>query len=169
MNRLIFPVFAVCCLILSLGVNAAQANSINHNTESFSTRKFLADSSHHGKRMGRGERMQKILEQLDLTSEQSQQIETIQAESRNQNESLQQKLQEVHAEMRSLLASDASVEQLREQQQKIQTFHQQLGDNRFETMLKIREVLTPEQRSQLGKLMAQKPEKRGEGRDFFER
>lgn len=103
-----------------------------------------------------------MLEQLNLTPEQSQQIETIETESRTQNETLHQEMQAIHDEMRSLLASDTSVEQLREQHQKMQDLHQQFGDNRFETMLQIREVLTPEQRSQMAELMEQR---RGEKRD----
>jgi len=64
-------------------------------------------------------------------------------------------------EMRSLMASDASSEQLREQHQKIRDLHQQMGDQRFETMLQIREVLTPEQRQQMQQLMEQNRPERG--------
>ena len=63
--------------------------------------------------------------------------------------------------MRSLLASNASEEQLRKQHQNIQGLRQQLGNNRFETMLQVREILTPEQRTQMAELMEQKRGRRG--------
>ena len=51
--------------------------------------------------------------------------------------------------MQTLLASDASTEEIREQQQEAQNLRQQLDSNRFETMLEIREILTPEQRARM--------------------
>ena len=63
--------------------------------------------------------------------------------------------------MRSLLANDASEEQLRQQHQNIQGLRQQLGNNRFETMLQVREILTPEQRTQMAELIEQKRGRRG--------
>jgi Spy/CpxP family protein refolding chaperone len=59
--------------------------------------------------------------------------------------------------MHSLLTSDASTDKLRQQHQQIQKLHQQLDDQHFETMLAVRQVLTPEQRQQLDKLMQQPP------------
>lgn len=38
----------------------------------------------------------------------------------------------------------------------MQNLHQELGNNLFETMLEIREVLTPEQRTQMAELIEQR-------------
>jgi len=65
-------------------------------------------------------------------------------------------------EMRSLLQSDASTAVLTEQHQKLQALRQQKGDNRFETMLQVREILTPEQRAKMAELISQKAERRGQ-------
>ncbi|MEI2418634.1 hypothetical protein V6O07_00005, partial [Arthrospira platensis SPKY2] len=57
----------------------------------------------------------------------------------------------------SLQQSNASPEQLRQQRQRIQELSRALSDQRFETMLEMREVLTPEQRSQLQERMGERP------------
>ncbi|VEP13046.1 P pilus assembly/Cpx signaling pathway, periplasmic inhibitor/zinc-resistance associated protein (fragment) [Hyella patelloides LEGE 07179] len=111
-----------------------------------------------------------LLQQLDLTSEQSQQIEAIREQSRTENDTLYQEMQANRSQMRShraspwarsLFTDDASSEQLRQQHQKIPDLSQQLGDRRFEMMLQVREVLTPEQRTQMATLMSQYQGRRG--------
>lgn len=164
MKRRIFTGIATLGLILPLGISAARANPTYDAVAEFTstTQQVAQYHSPGAKRMGRGEGMSKMLEQLNLTPEQSEQIETIKTESRAQNDALHQDMETIREEMRSLLASDASVEQLREQHQRMQEVHQKLSDNRFETMLQIREVLTPEQRSQMADLMSEKRTRRGD-------
>lgn len=164
MKRSIFTGVATLSLILPLGVSGAMANPTDDAFTKFTpaTQQIAQHHSPGGKRMGRGEGMSKMLEQLNLTPEQSEQIETIKTESRDQNDALHQDMETIREEMRSLLASDASVEQLRQQHQRMQELHQKLSDNRFETMLQIREVLTPEQRSQMADLMSEKRTRRGD-------
>lgn len=169
MKRRIFAAVATSSLILPFGVNAARANVANKNPEFPSTIRQIAQNSPHHKRMGRGGGMEKMLEPLNLSDEQSQQIEAIKKQSSTDNETLHQEMQANHETMKSLLTGEASVEQLREQHQKMQALRQQLDDNRFETMLQIRAVLTPEQRTQMAELMAQKRERRGEREGNFER
>ncbi|NJL87878.1 MAG: Spy/CpxP family protein refolding chaperone [Leptolyngbyaceae cyanobacterium SM1_1_3] len=98
------------------------------------------------------------LEQLDLTSEQSEQIAAIKEQAKTNSEGLRQQLQQQKEAMRSLMASDASADRLRQQHQQMQTLRAELGNQRFETMLAIRSVLTPAQRTQLATLT---PEHRG--------
>jgi Spy/CpxP family protein refolding chaperone len=163
MNKRIFSAVATAFILLPLGVNAAQANLINNDVPEQPTNIQLAQNQMpQNKRMGRGNRMEKLLQQLDLTSEQSQQIETIQEQFRSENEALWQEMQANKQQMRSLLSSDTSAEELRQQHQQAQSLHQQLSDNRFETMLQIRDVLTPEQRSELAQIMEQNQGRRGE-------
>lgn len=168
MNRRIFFAVATAFVILPLGVNAAHSNLQNNNLQNNNSQTFSSSlnqvAQNHlsrGKRQGRGERMGKLLQQLDLTSEQSQQIEAIREQSRTENDPLYQEMQANREQMRSLFTDDASSEQLRQQHQKIQVLSQQLGDNRFEMMLQVREVLTPEQRTQMAALMSQYQGRRG--------
>ena len=158
-----FSVVTVDLLIIPMGNYAAQLNrQVNNNQEStINTIQLAQYQVKHGRKHLRGEGIKQLLGQLDLTPEQSQEIEAIQEESRTEKETLRQQMQTKHQEMRSLFTSDSTTEQLREQHEQLQNLHQQLATNRFETMLQIREVLTPEQRTQIAELMAQRSGKQG--------
>lgn len=144
-------------LILPFGTYAVRANSeINRGStmewSQFQNKQF---QNKHGNKMGRRGGIEKLLQQLDLTSEQSAQIEAIQERSKTDNQTLWQQMQTNRQEMQSLLTSNASADELRATHQNVQNIQQELGNNRFETMLEIREVLTPEQRTQMAELMSQ--------------
>ena len=161
MNQKTFLAVTAALFILPLSTYAATLNQDNNTQESMTTMGKIAQNyDKKGKRGDRGERMGKLFEQLDLTPEQSQNIEAIQNQSKSDREALRSQMETQHQEMRSLLASDTSTEQLRQQHQQVEELHQQLGNNRFETMLRIREVLTTEQRAKIAELMEQHRGKR---------
>jgi periplasmic protein CpxP/Spy len=164
MNWRIFLAVTGALLIFPLSTYAAESNQ-NQKTNQVQEQNSMTKIAQHSRHGKKGEGMQRVLQQLDLTPEQLQQIEVIQEKSKNQSQALHQQMQTQHDEMRSLLASDATPEQLQQQHQQAQDIHQQLDDNRFETMLQIREILTPEQRTQMAELMAQRPERRGNSLD----
>ena len=104
---------------------------------------------HRGRRGGR---MRRIFEQLDLTPEQTQRIRDVRQQSRQSTQDLRQQIQAAHDQMRSLMASNASSDQLRQQHQRIQALRQQMANQRFEMLLLVREELTPAQRTKLAEL-----------------
>jgi Spy/CpxP family protein refolding chaperone len=110
--------------------------------------------------VGQIQKLERLMEQLNLTPEQSEQIKAIKEQSKTEAQAQMEQMQTSRQEMRSLFASDASTEQLRQQHQQVEQLHQQLGINRFETMLRIREVLTSEQRVKIAELMEQHHGKR---------
>ncbi|WP_229642073.1 Spy/CpxP family protein refolding chaperone [Waterburya agarophytonicola] len=147
--------------ILPLGIHAAQVNSEVNDIHETNNMRHFAQRIKHGKRGDRGQVMNKLLQQLDLTEEQSQSIETIRSRSQTTAEDLHEQMKAEHQEIKSLLTSDADTEQIRQQFQETQALHQQLGNNRFETMLEIREVLTSEQRAKIAELMEQHQGRKG--------
>ena len=153
---------AATLLILPLGTFAATPNRDNNAQESITTTTEIAQHMRHGKRGERSDRLNKMLQQLDLSSGQSEQIEAIKEQSKTSGEALHEQMQTQHQEMRSLLNSDATSAQLTQQHQQLQDLRQQLGDRRFETMLQVREILTPEQRVEMAELMAQKADRKGD-------
>lgn len=163
MKKRIFSAVAASFILLPLGVQAAQTNLVNNNIQETqsNTIQIAQNQMRPNKRMGRGNRMEKLLQQIDLSSEQSQQIEAIQEQFRSENEPLWQEMQANKQQMGNLLSSDASNEELRQQYQQLQSLRQQLSDNRFENMLQVRDVLTPEQRSELAQIMEQRRGRRG--------
>lgn len=141
----------IAAITILLGANAALAqNNLGENT----TMEWSHQNKHGDKRGMRGG-IDRLSQQLDLTSEQSEQIEAIQEQSETENQALFEQLQTNRQQMQSLLTSDAARQQLQANHQQEQNLRQELSNNRFETMLEIREVLTPEQRTQMAELVSQ--------------
>ena len=145
-------------IILPLSSYAAQSNLEVNNIQQQDMK--LASRMNRG-RGNRGQGMEKLLQQLDLTTEQSEQIDTITEQSKTIAEPLHEQIKTQRDQMQALMASSEDTEQIRAEYQEIQNLHQQLSDNRFETMLQIREVLTPEQRAEIAGLMEQHRGRRG--------
>lgn len=110
---------------------------------------------------GRFSKVLRWLQEIDLSTEQSERIKAIREQSRQNMESRYQQMQEAKEQMRSLMAGNASREQLQQQHRQLQTLRQELGNQGFETMLDIREVLTPQQRAQMAELAQQHRASRG--------
>jgi Spy/CpxP family protein refolding chaperone len=58
--------------------------------------------------------------------------------------------------------STASASQIRSKNQQVEELQQQLQKLRFESMLEMREVMTPEQRAKFVQLMQQRRQQKGE-------
>ena len=156
MNKRISATIAtIATIAILLGANAALAqDNMRENT----TMEWSHKNKHGDKRGMKGMRggIDRLVQQLDLTSEQSEQIEAIEEQSETENQALFEQFQTNRQETQSLLASDANPEQLRANHQAGQNLRQELDTNRFETLLEIREVLTPEQRTQMAQLIEQR-------------
>lgn len=111
-----------------------------------------------GARSGAGP--DRLFEQLDLSPAQLEQIRAIRASSQETMEPLRDQVQSARIAMHTLMASQASSDQLRQQHTNLLNLEQQLKTKRFETMLQIRDVLTPEQRTELGQLLEQRHSQR---------
>ncbi|MGF1603725.1 MAG: Spy/CpxP family protein refolding chaperone [Thermosynechococcaceae cyanobacterium] len=112
------------------------------------------------KRWGKGKGREQMFEQLNLTDTQKAEIEQIRQAARSSREGKREEMRAARDKMQELYASNASAEDLRAQYQTTQSLREASSAERFETKLKIRDVLTPEQRTQLVELMKQK---RGKG------
>jgi Spy/CpxP family protein refolding chaperone len=98
------------------------------------------------------------IEELDLTEEQVTQIRAIREGSQDEMQALHDQLRAEREVMHTLMSGTATDDELRSQHQKVQALHQEVGDQRFENMLAVRAVLTPEQRAELGDRMEQRRE-----------
>lgn len=159
MNSKIFSLLAAGLLIFPLG-----ASAIDFAGPGVQIAQQERDGGRGGKRGGRGHGFKKVLEQLDLTSEQSSQIQAIHDRNKQENEALYEEVKAKKEAMHDLFASDASDSELLQQHQEIQNLKQELKAKRFEGMLEIREILTPEQKAQINELMQERHNQRGERR-----
>ena len=102
------------------------------------------------------ERSEKMFQELNLSADQQAQIKSIQEQSKTSNSGLREQVKTARENLKTLLASDsASDDAIRQAHQQVQTLSQQMGEQRFDSMLKVRSVLTPEQRTKMAELQKQ--------------
>jgi Spy/CpxP family protein refolding chaperone len=104
-----------------------------------------------------------LIEQLDLTDEQREEIRTIQAKYADDLGPNNQNLNTAYQELRTMMIEDTSEDLIRSKHDDIRTMRQQSADLRFESMLEVRQVLTTEQRQELADLMEQRRGRHGWG------
>lgn len=103
----------------------------------------------------------RVLEELNLSEQQQQQLEAIKQKYQGQFQPLRENMRTLRQELQTMMTGTASNNQIRAKHQQLAASRQQMENLRFESMLEMREVLTPEQRSKFGQLMEQY---RGKGR-----
>ncbi|MEH2094877.1 Spy/CpxP family protein refolding chaperone [Nostoc sp.] len=97
------------------------------------------------------------LKDLNLTSQQLQQIKEIRRQSKQQIAQKSQEIRQGQQELHDLIAgTTATKEQVRDKYNQIKLVKQQLADIQFENTLAIREILNPEQRQKFADRMYKK-------------
>jgi Spy/CpxP family protein refolding chaperone len=100
---------------------------------------------------------QSLFEELNLSSDQTRQVQGIRQQYQQRIKQAIQNLRQSRQALGELMRGTASDERLRQQFRELQTQEQQLAQLRFESLLAIRAVLTPEQRRQLAVNMRRRP------------
>lgn len=103
--------------------------------------------------MHQGDRHQRMIETLGLSADQVSQLKAIHDTAKNDSQAQYEALKTEMEAMQALVSKSASVNELRAKHQKIQSLKQAMGTERFETMLKMYEILTPEQRTKFADKM----------------
>lgn len=126
-------------LMLSLGSAAALVSP-----NSLLPQATAQDSEQRSPKRGKAQ----MLQELNLSPEQTQRIEAIQNQYRGQITQRKQAARQAQQELRDLLAGTASADQIRQKYRQVEALKQEVAQVRFDSMLAMREVLTPEQRRQ---------------------
>ncbi|MGD1851524.1 MAG: Spy/CpxP family protein refolding chaperone [Cyanophyceae cyanobacterium] len=152
---------------LGLGLDAT-ANSTNGGAQMESTDStYLAQGEQRGpdgEGRGRGGRRSGPgwLRDLNLTDAQQTEMRAIKEKYRPQMEQQRTEAKAAKDQMRQLMGNPStSDDQLRSQHQKMQQLRQSKGNLKFESLLEMRAILTPEQRQQMAQQMAERAERRG--------
>ena len=95
----------------------------------------------------------RMLKQLNLSPEQLQKLKTIRDRDPNRMRELAQQSRQANKELRDLLVSTESSDAIRAKHTQVLSLQQELQKQHFERMLSMREILTPQQRSQLNEIM----------------
>lgn len=101
-------------------------------------------------------RREQFRQQLNLSSDQAAEIDQIREQNKQDKQAKREAYRAAKDKMQTLMASDATDDELREQHRVIQDLRRDMGEARFETKLKIRQVLTPEQRTKMAELKKQR-------------
>ena len=107
---------------------------------------------HHGKHFYGN--LKKIKEQLNLTDEQKTKLKDMKAtHGKEVMKKKQEAMEQAHKDLKEALKSDASDETIREKFAALQKVQEDFAKTRFEHILLIRSVLTPEQRTKFKTLI----------------
>jgi Spy/CpxP family protein refolding chaperone len=101
----------------------------------------------------------RLMEQLNLNPDQKQKLTTIYSQYKDRIVQHKQAVRQATKELRELMVSNASADEVRAKYQQVTVMRQQLEATSFESMLAMRDVLTPNQRSQFAQLMEQQGKK----------
>ncbi|WP_186440300.1 Spy/CpxP family protein refolding chaperone [Planktothrix tepida] len=102
------------------------------------------------------QRSDQLMNALNPTPEQQRQLQAIRQEYQGKMQQHQQQMRQLQQELNGLMAGNASESQLRQTHDQLMVLREQMGQIQFDMMLKMREVLTPEQRNQLANLMQER-------------
>ena len=118
-------------------------------------------------RGGRGHFHKQALKQLDLTTEQTDQLAKLK-ESQKGMKALRKEKRETRKKFREALKNDASVSELRKLHDAKLNLKTKLATARFEKMMAVRKILTPAQRTQFHSIMQEHRKNRGSRRSRSE-
>ncbi|MDJ0648049.1 MAG: Spy/CpxP family protein refolding chaperone [Xenococcaceae cyanobacterium MO_188.B19] len=157
MKRRTISTLAALFLAIPLGASAITSEAQTNPSFSEDNTSIISQRG----RKGRGQRWERMMEELDLTSAQREEIKDIREKYSSQDPDFKEEIKASRQKMQSLLASDASKSELRRQHQEMQNLRQKMGDRKFEAMLEMREVLTSEQRAKMAQLIKERSDSRG--------
>ncbi|MDG2991384.1 Spy/CpxP family protein refolding chaperone [Candidatus Synechococcus calcipolaris G9] len=100
------------------------------------------------------------LSNLNLTPEQTQQMQAVRQQYQGQMEQTHNQLQTARNQMKELMNSGASESQIQAKFREVQELQNRMANLRFESMMAVRSILTPEQRQQLTTQMQQRRQQR---------
>ena len=142
---------AIAVLMLTLGTTAA-ATAVSAPAQAETIAQNQRPNRPAGKRGG-------LFEQLNLSADQKQQMQAVRDRYKEQVSQRMQAVRQARQELETMMSSaTANASQMRDKHRQIMGLRQQLEEAQFESTLSMREVLTPEQRSQLSQLMQQRRE-----------
>lgn len=94
-----------------------------------------------------------LLQQLNLSSEQQQQIKQIHLQYRQKITNKKNIIARLQQQLSDMMVGTEPVELLRAKNKQLNVLHQEVGLLHFESMLAIREILTPQQREKFRKIV----------------
>lgn len=98
----------------------------------------------------------RLLSELNLSADQMNRIQQIRSRDRDQLNSDRDAARQAQQDLRTLMAGTASDDQIREKYSQVKALRTKIADAQFNSMLEIRDVLSPEQRQKFAQRMEQR-------------
>jgi len=140
--------WAVAFLMLTLG-SATAATAVSNLVEPQTIAQNQRLKRPGGKKGG-------MFDKLNLRADQKQKMQAVRNRYKDQISQRRQAVRQATQELETMMASTANASEMREKHRQIIGLRQQLKEVQFESTLAMREVLTPEQRSQVAQMMQQR-------------
>ena len=140
--------WALAFLMLTLG-SATAATAVPNPVEPQTIAQNQRPNRPGGKEGG-------MFDKLNLSADQKQKMQAVRDRYKDQVSQRMQAVRQARQELETMMAGTANASQMREKHRQIIGLRQQLEEVQFESTLAMREVLTPEQRSQLAQMMQQR-------------
>jgi len=103
--------------------------------------------------------MKGVFKELNLSPEQKEKLKKLREESKDSRKDERDKMKAEKEAFRNKMGGDASDDDLRKDFAKLQEKRNEMAKSRFDHMLKVRSILTPEQRKKFAELADKKMEK----------
>ncbi len=147
----------IACMVLLLAVPVVYARSEDSSADNLSAKAASWKQK-------RKERMQKIFSELNLTKEQEAKLKENKTKHREQRKGGFEQIKSYKEALKQeLLKSDLDMERIQEIQAQMKAAQSQMADDRLNSILEVRTILTPEQFTKFMTLMEQQRKK---GRRF---
>ncbi|MFM9266573.1 Spy/CpxP family protein refolding chaperone [Tychonema sp. BBK16] len=143
-------IWALAILMITLGSTAA-AIAVPNPTEPQTVAQNQPPNRRGGKEGG-------MFEKLNLSADQKQKMQAVRDRYKDQISQRMQAVRQARQELQTMMAGATNTSQMRDKHRQMMGLRQQLEEVQFESMLSMREVLTPEQRSQWSQLIQQRRE-----------
>lgn len=150
--------FRAVYLLAALPLLIPIGNGLNIATESLFPSYAIAQETTEkpNKEEFKKRRREQFRQQLNLSPEQAAEIDQIREQNKQDKQATREALRAARDKMQTLMGSDATDDELRAQHRVLQDLRRDMGEARFETKLKIRQVLTPEQRTKMAEFKKQR-------------
>lgn len=158
------PVYLLAALPLLIPVGSVFTAGAESLFPSYAVAQETSETEKPNKEEWRQQRQERFRQELNLTPEQTEQIDQIREQGKQAKQVQREEFRAAREKMQTLMASDASDDELRAQHQVMQDLRREMGEARFENKLKIRQVLTPEQRTKMAELKKQRKGRWGDRR-----
>ena len=150
-----FTTLLTILFTMTVGSNIAFAVPINASSTSLEPN-LIAQSNRRLTRKGEGS--EALMKQLNLSSQQQQQLTAIRQKYQGQMKQLREQLRQNQQELKTMMDGTTPANTIMAKHDQVMGLRQQLDKLRFQSMLESRDVLNPDQRKQFAQLMDQRRE-----------